>query len=73
MANLIRLGGGGETPFVATGGTITTLNGYVYHAFTTSGTFQVTSGSKNVECLIVGGGGGGGGGPFNPEVPVVIA
>ena len=44
---------------VATGGTITDLNGYRIHTFTTSGTFTVTSGD-NVEVLVVAGGGGGG-------------
>jgi hypothetical protein len=33
-------------------------NGYVYHTFTGPGTFTVSSGSKNIELLIVGGGGG---------------
>jgi hypothetical protein len=46
----------------ATGGTITydISNGYVVHTFTSSGTFTPTSGSLNVEYLVVAGGGGGG-------------
>ncbi|MBI2356476.1 LamG domain-containing protein, partial [Candidatus Dojkabacteria bacterium] len=44
----------------ATGGTITYSGGYTIHTFTSSGSF-VTSGSRNVEVLVVGGGGGGGG------------
>lgn len=48
----------------ATGGTITDItdNGtnYRVHTFTSSGTFEVTSGSGDVEYLIVAGGGGGG-------------
>lgn len=46
----------------ASGGTETTVGGYKYHTFTTSGTFTVTSSpGANVEYLVVGGGGGGGG------------
>src|ERR1700690_537169 len=45
---------------VATGGTITTDGAYTVHTFTAGGTFQITSGSGNVECLVVAGGGGGG-------------
>jgi len=60
----------------ATGGDITTINQngiwYKVHTFLTSGTFEVTGGSLNVEYLVVGGGGhggyshagGGGGGGF---------
>jgi hypothetical protein len=44
----------------ATGGTITNVGGYTIHTFTSSGTFTVTSGSGNVEVLVVAGGGGGG-------------
>ena len=51
--------------FAATGGTETTTtigsDTYRIHTFTSSGTFTVTSGSKNVEYLIIAGGGGGGG------------
>lgn len=48
-------------PFAATGGTITTAGDYTYHTFTTSGTFAVTSGSRDIDYLVVAGGGGGGG------------
>jgi hypothetical protein len=54
-----------STTFVASGGTETdaTISGVTYriHAFTSSGTFQVTAGSSNIDVLIVAGGGGGGG------------
>jgi len=43
----------------ATGGTITTSNGYTIHTFTSSGTF-VSPDNKNVEVLVAAGGGGGG-------------
>ena len=46
--------------FAATGGTETQASGYNLHTFTSSGTFQVVSGAKNVEVLQVAGGGGGG-------------
>ena len=52
---------------VASGGTVTIVGGYKTHTFTTSGTFEVTSGG-DIEYLIVAGGGagattdGGGGG-----------
>lgn len=45
---------------VATGGTITTDGDYKVHTFTSSGTFQITSGTGTVESLVVAGGGGGG-------------
>lgn len=46
----------------ATGGTVTTANGYKIHTFTSVGStnFVVTSGGS-VQVLVVGGGGGGGG------------
>ncbi|MDC3266296.1 IPT/TIG domain-containing protein [bacterium] len=44
----------------ATGGTETISGGYKIHTFTTSGTFNVTSGSGDIEYLVVAGGGGGG-------------
>ena len=57
------------SPFVASGGTVTTYSSggvtYQVHTFTTSGTFTVVTGSKNVDYLIVAGGGGGGGRPFH--------
>lgn len=45
---------------VATGGTITTDGDFKVHTFTSSGTFQITSGSGTVESLVVAGGGSGG-------------
>jgi hypothetical protein len=44
----------------ATGGTITFSGGKTIHRFTGSGTFTVSSGSGDVEYLVVAGGGGGG-------------
>ncbi len=44
----------------ATGGTITEVDGYRIHTFTSGGTFTPTT-SGNVEVLVVAGGGGGGG------------
>lgn len=52
--NALELGG-----FQALGGTITQVGGYVIHTFNSSGTFQVLSGSKNVEILVVASGGNG--------------
>ena len=50
--------------FIATGGTITqiTQNGKTYkvHTFASSGTFEVTNGSKACEYLVIAGGGGAG-------------
>ena len=75
MPFLSTLGGGsakgfkpsdqGGIPFAATGGDSViqyTSGGQTWtsHTFLQSGTFQVTSGSNNVEVLIVAGGGGGG-------------
>jgi hypothetical protein len=48
-------------PIVATGGSITYSGDYTIHTFTTSGTFEITSGSGVVEYLIIAGGGSGGG------------
>jgi hypothetical protein len=45
----------------ATGGTITHYNGKVIHTFTSDGIFTVTSGTGEVEYLVIGGGGGGAG------------
>ncbi|MFC1780073.1 glycine-rich domain-containing protein [Patescibacteria group bacterium] len=50
------------TSITATGGTTSESGGYKYHTFTSSGTFEVTAGSGDVEVLVVGGGGGGGSG-----------
>lgn len=44
----------------ASGGSVTSINGYKVHTFTSSGTLQITHGGE-VEVLLVGGGGGGGG------------
>ena len=55
----------GVLGFVATGGTVSNITGYRVHTFTSSGEFIVTSGSANVEYLVVAGGGGGGS-PGNP-------
>ena len=46
----------------ATGGTITYVNGFKIHTFTSVGTstFTVNSGSGQAQILIVAGGGGGG-------------
>ncbi len=60
----------------ATGGTKATPgDGYTYHVFTASGSLVISSGSDNMDVLMVGGGGGGGfdrgggggGGAFRPE------
>ena len=45
----------------ATGGTITTNGKFKVHTFTSSGTFQITSGAGKVASLVIAGGGGGGG------------
>lgn len=53
------------TTISATGGTVSTADGFNYHTFTTTGSsqsFEITSGGGDVEYLIVAGGGGGGGG-----------
>ena len=74
-------------PFSASGGTTYTPgNGYKYHVFThpNSDNFEVTSGSKDVEVLVVagggaagnasyGGGGGGGGIIYDTAFPVSTA
>jgi hypothetical protein len=46
--------------FSATGGTVVTSGGFTYHVFTTSGNFQVVSGSRNIDYIVVAGGGGSG-------------
>jgi hypothetical protein len=47
--------------YLATGGTISYISGWIVHKFTSSGTFQLTcGGSVNAQVLVVGGGGGGG-------------
>ena len=54
----ILIGGGGDF-IVATGGDITTDGDYKVHKFTSSGTFEITSGTGDVEYLVISGGGGG--------------
>ncbi len=44
----------------ASGGTITTMSGYIVHTFTKGGTFVVYGGSLTVDILLVGGGGSSG-------------
>lgn len=44
---------------VATGGTITTDGNFKVHTFNSSGTFQITSGTGDVDYLVIAGGGGG--------------
>jgi Flp pilus assembly pilin Flp len=59
-------------PFSASGGSVTTSGAYRIHSFASSGSFQITQGSRDVEYLVIGGGGagngyiggGGGGGAF---------
>jgi len=71
-------GGGG--PLEATGGTVTDIDGYRVHTFTSSGTFAITSGSGDVEYLVIAGGGatnagpmgGGGGGNTNRNTDSVV-
>lgn len=45
-------------PFLASGGIKITSGSNVYHVFTSNQNFQVTSGTNNIELLVVGGGGG---------------
>lgn len=45
---------------VATGGSISTDGDYKVHTFTSSGTFEITDNSGDVQYLVVAGGGGGG-------------
>ena len=52
-------GGKGSNDIVATGGTITQDNDYKVHTFTSNGTFEIVSGSGQVEYLVQGGGGSG--------------
>lgn len=56
----------GGLPFDASGGTITSVDGYTIHTFTASGTFTPTlTRDGKIEVLVVGGGGGGGGNATN--------
>ncbi len=57
-------GGSGDTAFSATGGTISDLFGFRHHVFTASDTFEILSGTRPIDLLLVGGGGGGGGYQF---------
>ena len=45
---------------VATGGDMLFSGGYMYHTFTSSGTFQVLARPVDIDFLVVAGGGGGG-------------
>ena len=51
--------------FSATGGSTSTVSGYKYHTFTSSGAFVVSSGQATIDSLVVAGGGGGSGGSGN--------
>ena len=53
---------GGGVLMEATGGTITTVGDYKIHTFTSTGnsTFEITSGSGDIEYLVIAGGGGAG-------------
>jgi len=55
-------GGGGGGPIIASGGTKIPSGGNIYHVFTepNSDNFEVSSGSGDIELLVIGGGGGGG-------------
>ena len=69
-----------EIPFSASGGTKITDGGNTYHVFITDQNFEVTSGSRNIELLVVGGGGaaagpysaggGAGGIAHGPSIPI---
>ena len=50
-----------DGPFSASGGTKITDGSDIYHVFTSNQNFEVTSGTSNIELLVVGGGGGTGG------------
>ena len=50
------------TKITATGGSTSTVSGHKVHDFTSSGTFEITAGTGEVEVLVVGGGGSEGGG-----------
>ena len=62
-------GGGGLGAFSASGGNSTGTDGsYTWHKFTSSGTFTVIGGEKNVEVFVCAGGGGGSSSDF-PSYP----
>jgi len=50
------------TKITATGGSTSTVSGFKVHDFTSSGTFEITAGTGELEVLVVGGGGSEGGG-----------
>lgn len=52
-----------QSPFDATGGTITTYGSYRVHTFTGTGDFILSGNSLSCDYLVIAGGGGGGGGP----------
>jgi hypothetical protein len=55
----------GGSPFDASGGTVTIIDGYKIHTYTSSGLFTPAANVEGkVEVLVVGGGGGGGSGQF---------
>ena len=58
-----------KNAFTATGGTVSTSDGYRYHTFNSTNNFVVTKGSMEVEYLIVAGGGGGGSGSGSGSGP----
>jgi hypothetical protein len=62
-ASLYGIGGAGDgyAP-KATGGSVSFINGYWIHVFTSSGTFTPTESISGVEYLVIAGGGGGGAG-----------
>ena len=63
IGNKLRTASTAAAPSMeATGGTKTISGGYVYHVFTSSGTFTATSipsGTGDIEFIAVAGGGGG--------------
>ena len=56
------IGGNLSVTFIASGGTEITSGTTKYHVFSSSGSFTVTQGSKDISYTVVGGGGGGGAG-----------
>lgn len=59
-----RSGGIASGQVVATGGTVSSITvggiNYIFHTFTSTGTFTITSGAAQIDVFLVGGGGGGG-------------
>jgi len=66
--------GGGAAFIEATGGTISEDGDFKVHSFSASGTFEITSGTGDVQYLVISGGGGGGrnngGGCGGRSVPI---